>query len=145
MADLNASFAKSILLALVNGNEIQPEDKNFVYEAEQYIAYAAAIKKRYFYPLGGDVLTFGTNEFGQIAQSDNITERKRPAKVNTYSNLRVIIVACGGLHNVSVTENGKVYSWGCNDEGSLGYITADTAYVPVRVSGFVPSAKETAV
>jgi regulator of chromosome condensation len=137
MADLNASFAEFA--------EIQPEYKNFVYEEEQYIANAAEIKKCFFYPLGSDVLTFGTNEFGQIAQSDNIMERKRPAKVNTFSNLRVIKVACGGLHTISVTEDGMVHSWGCNDEGSLGCFGANTAYAPVRVSGFVPSAKETAV
>jgi regulator of chromosome condensation len=137
MADLNASFAEFA--------EIQPEYKNFVYEEVQYIANAAEIKKRFSYPLGSDVLTFGTNEFGQIAQLDNIMERKRPAKVNTFSNLRVIKVACGGLHTISVTEDGKVHSWGCNDEGSLGCFGANTAYAPVRVSGFVPSAKETAV
>ena len=26
----------------------------------------------------------------------------------------------GGLHNAVVTETGQVYTWGCNDDGSLG-------------------------
>jgi regulator of chromosome condensation len=29
-------------------------------------------------------------------------------------------VACGGLHNAVVTEYGQVYTWGCDDDGSLG-------------------------
>ena len=33
---------------------------------------------------------------------------------------KVCFVACGGLHNAVVTEGGQVYTWGCNDDGSLG-------------------------
>lgn len=149
-AALNNDFAEfarraehRIALALENGTEIQPDDRNFVEEAQQYIAHAAAIRKKFF-PTNGDVLTCGTNEFGQIAQSDAVQERRRPTQVKSLTNSKVTQVACGGLHNISVTDEGKVDTWGCNDEGSLGNIEAETAYAPVRVSGFVPSAKELA-
>ena len=29
-------------------------------------------------------------------------------------------VAAGGMHTVCVTTDGKVWSFGCNDEGALG-------------------------
>lgn len=152
MAALNVAFAKftkeslhSISLTLENGDDIQPYDSDFVQVSEQYIDFAAGIKNTFLSSTGGTILTFGTNEFGQIAQSDDVTERKRPAEVKTMRNQRVIKVSCGGLHNMSVTEDGKVDTWGCNDEGSLGCIEYETAYAPVRVTGFIPSAKETAV
>ena len=114
---------------------------NYVEEALQYIERAAAIKAKYFPPTG-NLLTFGTNEFGQIAQSENVEGRYRPAIVNTARNIGVIQVECGGLHNVLVTDKGRVSSWGCNDEGSLGDLGTVTAYSPVDVRGFVPSSKE---
>ena len=142
MGHLNQSFAEwakgashETCQALENGTT-PPE--HYRDEVEQYIERAAEIKRRYF-PATGDVLTFGTNEFGQIAQSDTIEERKRPALVKILHNQGVIQVACGGLHNVSVTDTGMVDAWGCNDDGSLGVITQDTAYAPARVKGFVPS------
>lgn len=32
-------------------------------------------------------------------------------------------VACGPMHTITLTEDGQVYSYGCNDEGALGRIT----------------------
>ena len=29
-------------------------------------------------------------------------------------------VKAGGMHTVALTESGRVYTWGCNDEGALG-------------------------
>lgn len=29
-------------------------------------------------------------------------------------------LVAGSLHNLALTCEGKVYSWGCNDEGALG-------------------------
>ncbi len=37
-----------------------------------------------------------------------------------YRNKKVCGIACGGIHNVVYTESGQVYTWGCNDDGSLG-------------------------
>ena len=152
MAVLNRSFVSycsdakhKILYKLENGKEIHPqEDEDFTQEARQYIEHAAKIRKRWI-PATGDVLSFGTNDFGQLAQANNVKERKRPSLIMTLRDRGVVEVACGGLHNVAVAEDGKVNTWGCNDEGSLGSLTADgTAYAPVNVSGFVPSSRETA-
>jgi regulator of chromosome condensation len=32
----------------------------------------------------------------------------------------VVAVKAGGMHTVALTESGRVYTWGCNDEGALG-------------------------
>jgi regulator of chromosome condensation len=52
---------------------------------------------------------------------------------------RVLKVVCGGMHTVALTNQGRVYTWGCNDEGALGregqenqpMIVADTLKIPV--------------
>jgi regulator of chromosome condensation len=57
-------------------------------------------------------------------------------------------LAAGAQFNIALNEEGKVYTWGCNDEGALGqldYTAAgtpgkiDTAWVPNVVKGFLPT------
>ena len=46
---------------------------------------------------------------------------------------RIATVACGGLHNVAATADGAVFTWGCNDDGSLG--RGGEENLPARVEG----------
>ena len=32
----------------------------------------------------------------------------------------IVRVGAGGLHNVAITSSGDCYTWGCNDDGSVG-------------------------
>ena len=32
----------------------------------------------------------------------------------------VLQIACGGLHSIVLTTDGRVFTMGCNDEGALG-------------------------
>ena len=45
---------------------------------------------------------------------------KYPRIVSSLADKKVVLIACGGLHNAVVTQQGQVYTWGCADEGSLG-------------------------
>ena len=49
------------------------------------------------------------------------------------------------LQNAAINYGGSVYTWGCNDDGSLGKIDVDNAYTPYVVEGFLPSRTELAV
>ena len=40
----------------------------------------------------------------------------------------VLQVVCGGMHTLALMEDGRVYSWGVNDEGALGRPTADKVW-----------------
>ena len=31
-----------------------------------------------------------------------------------------MLVRAGGMHTVALSDEGKVFTWGCNDEGALG-------------------------
>ena len=40
-----------------------------------------------------------------------------------YKNsIRISKICCGSQHNLALSNEGKVYSWGCNDDGALGRI-----------------------
>ncbi|XP_076058734.1 regulator of chromosome condensation 1 [Oratosquilla oratoria] len=81
----------------------------------------------------GVPLTVGTGDIGQLGLGPNVEERTRPALVPDLED--VVAVAAGGLHSVSLDKNGKVYTWGCNDEGALGRKTTceEDNFVPAVV------------
>ncbi|KAM7448667.1 Regulator of chromosome condensation [Porites harrisoni] len=72
----------------------------------------------------GYILTLGQGDVGQLGLGEDILERKKPAFVKGLDGLKVVQVECGGMHTVALTSDGKVYTWGCNDEGGLGRVTS---------------------
>lgn len=68
----------------------------------------------------GRALVCGQGDMGQLGLGDDESkfERKRPALVDSIEN--VVDVRAGGMHNLVLTLDGTVYSFGCNDEGALG-------------------------
>lgn len=72
----------------------------------------------------GHVLTLGQGDVGQLGLGEDILERKKPAIVKGLDDLEIVQVECGGMHTVALTDSGKVYTWGCNDEGALGRVTS---------------------
>jgi len=70
----------------------------------------------------GIVLCWGTGDTGQLGLGDEILVRKKPAvvKKGDLEDENVVAVRAGGMHTVALTDSGRVYTWGCNDEGALG-------------------------
>lgn len=66
----------------------------------------------------GLVLVLGQGDVGQLGLGEDIMERKKPALV-TFPEQMIQVVA-GGMHTVCLSDSGKVYTFGCNDEGALG-------------------------
>ena len=66
----------------------------------------------------GQVLVLGQGLFGQLGLGDDIKQRKKPALVPLPEG--IVQVAAGGVHTVCLGASGSVYTFGCNDEGSLG-------------------------
>jgi regulator of chromosome condensation len=42
------------------------------------------------------------------------------------NNIKISKVICGSLHTLALTTDGKVYSWGCNDDSALGREGSDS-------------------
>lgn len=68
----------------------------------------------------GKALVCGQGDMGQLGLGDDEGkfERKRPALIDDVDN--VVDVRAGGMHNLLLTDDGSVFSFGCNDEGALG-------------------------
>jgi len=77
------------------------------------------------------VFTIGEGVFGQLGL--DIPYACKFKKINISQNS--VKVACGGLHTLFLTKNGKVWSFGCNDGGPIGHDTTceDENYVPDMV------------
>ncbi|XP_036362484.1 regulator of chromosome condensation isoform X1 [Octopus sinensis] len=71
----------------------------------------------------GLVLVVGSGDVGQLGLGPDIMEKSRPALVELPE--AVIQVCAGGMHTICLTVSGKVYSFGCNDEGALGRDTTE--------------------
>jgi len=74
---------------------------------------------------GGDILLFGTGDTGQLGLGGDILERKKPAIVKLDDADEILQICAGGMHTISLSKDGQVFSWGCNDEGALGRVTDD--------------------
>jgi regulator of chromosome condensation len=83
----------------------------------------------------GTLFTFGQNETGQLG-IENAAKRKFPACVEKMRDMKVTQVAAGAMHTIALTEDNKVYSFGCNDDLSLGRETEEEEDLPVP--GLVP-------
>ena len=108
---------------------------------ENYLSHSSHIQNRYNRNYG-DIVVFGDGQSNQLGMGYGITESRTPRVLVNLRNLPITMLACGGLHSLALTNDGRVYSWGCNDEGSLGWETTeekDDGALPDMVTGFHPS------
>jgi regulator of chromosome condensation len=67
----------------------------------------------------GYVLSVGENLSNQLGFGLEVDNRKKPQLIKSLPS-NVIQVAAGGMHSACLTEDGIVYTFGCNDEYALG-------------------------
>ncbi|XP_072534925.1 regulator of chromosome condensation [Salminus brasiliensis] len=81
----------------------------------------------------GLVLVLGQGDVGQLGLGENVLERKKPALVNLPEG--IVQAVAGGMHTVCLSDTGKIYTFGCNDEGALGRDTSEegSEMVPAKV------------
>ncbi|CAG8494080.1 5474_t:CDS:2 [Paraglomus occultum] len=78
----------------------------------------------------------GNGDCAQLGLGEDCLKRKKPMPIRSLEDKNIVYIATACLHNVAITEDGKVYSWGCNDHGALGRTTNESdEYVPGLVEG----------
>jgi len=79
----------------------------------------------------GEVFVFGSGECDQLGLGD-ILEKKKPFQVKQLRS--VVEISTGCLHALALCSDGAVWSWGCNDEGVLGYrTTCNSEQIPRKI------------
>ena len=68
----------------------------------------------------GAVWSWGYGGFGKLGHGDE-QRQLRPKKVEALAGQRVVAVSAGAYHNLSLTADGSVWSWGDRDYGKLGH------------------------
>lgn len=61
---------------------------------------------------GGQCLTWGEGNYGQLGINTDLTSEQVPTDVTALSDSIVVDVDVGNSHTVAVTDAGKVYAWG---------------------------------
>ena len=67
-----------------------------------------------------------------------MTSRKKPYPIPSISEERIKIIASGGMHSACITEDHKIFTFGCNDEGALGRKCEDDEDETVPKQVFLP-------
>ena len=67
------------------------------------------------------VFAFGNNEEGELGLKDKSIETYKLTKINfgSYTN-KIIQISAGTVHNLALTIDGKIFSWGSSQGGQLG-------------------------
>lgn len=69
----------------------------------------------------GSVFVFGSGDCCQLGLGEDILSRKKPTEIPFFADKNIVEISAGGLHNLALSLDGSVYSWGCNDEKALGH------------------------
>jgi len=93
-----------------------------------------AIKLSFRHTRGtGTVLTVGQGDTGQLGLGEDVMEKSRPAPVTSIKD--AVDAVAGGMHTAVLDKDGQVWTFGCNDEGSLGRLVdeEEDCFIPGKV------------
>ncbi|KAI9785558.1 MAG: hypothetical protein M1839_009299 [Geoglossum umbratile] len=87
-----------------------------------------------------EIFVFGEGSSGELGLGPSSTSTEvRAPRINPLlhsETVGVVSVACGGMHNVALTHDNRVYTWGINDESTLARDTRwDGAIRGIGVGG----------
>ncbi|XP_063370605.1 regulator of chromosome condensation [Cydia amplana] len=71
----------------------------------------------------GSVFTCGQGDVGQLGLGEDVIETTKFKYVSGLGD-RIVDVCAGGMHTIALDSDGKVWTFGCNDEGALGRPTS---------------------
>ena len=86
--------------------------------------------------MDGKVFSWGWNQNGDLGNG-NSSDVNIPVAVKTegtpMKGKTISQISSGGIHNLALSMDGKVYAWGDNNNGQLGDGTTNNSNVPVAV------------
>ncbi|XP_069133300.1 secretion-regulating guanine nucleotide exchange factor-like [Argopecten irradians] len=80
----------------------------------------------------GKLYSWGRGDYGQLGRSCDRSCDHVPTQIPNIP--RVLDVSCGSEHNLAVTEDASVFSWGWNEHGICGTGDEENVYKPQKVA-----------
>jgi len=85
----------------------------------------------------GSVWSWGNGAFGQLGHGDE-QNQLLPKKVEGLAGQRVVAVAAGAFHSLTLTADGAVWSWGDGEDGKLGHGDEQMQLLPKKIEAWSP-------
>ena len=83
----------------------------------------------------GEVFSWGNNDYGQLGLGHN-NHCNTPQLVEFFNEKQIKNIISGSNHVLAMTEEGEVFSWGCNHYGQLGLGHNNNCNTPQLVEFF---------
>jgi hypothetical protein len=75
----------------------------------------------------GKVYAYEVNEKGRENSDKYINSDLKSLKNYSFENEKIVMISCGQLHSLALTESGRVFGWGNNYKGQLGVDVEDSS------------------
>ncbi|XP_040822924.1 probable E3 ubiquitin-protein ligase HERC6 isoform X2 [Ochotona curzoniae] len=87
--------------------------------------------------VSGTSFGWGSNNAGQLALSGShvLAQSPKPRSIGALQTLGVVFISCGSEHTAVLTQDGKVFTFGDNSFGQLGYSSTAEKKGPQLVEG----------
>ncbi|XP_062616739.1 uncharacterized protein LOC134278436 [Saccostrea cucullata] len=83
------------------------------------------------------VYGWGSSKYGQVGTGTTHIY-SRPMLIEALSGVSCVDVVCGQYHNLALTVEGDVYSWGWGVHGQLGHGSIEDELTPTKVTALTP-------
>ncbi|KAL6498089.1 Ultraviolet-B receptor uvr8 [Orobanche gracilis] len=80
----------------------------------------------------GELYGWGWGRYGNLGLGDR-DDRLVPGKVSTYEGEKMVLVACGWRHTISVSSSGSLYTYGWSKYGQLGHGDFEDHLIPHKL------------
>ncbi|GAM26989.1 hypothetical protein SAMD00019534_101640, partial [Acytostelium subglobosum LB1] len=106
-----------------NAGRVMKPTKVLMPDKERVKSMACGATHALFLSESGRVYSCGWGSEGRLGLGDNTINRYNPTQITFFqeNNIKIVQVSAGGAHSLALTDDGKVYSWGCGDNGKLGH------------------------
>ena len=112
-----------------------PEIDDYYWYACEYLRRIKLLKDLFQKPFPGRILTCGMSDMQALGYDFSTT---KPRLVKSLEYLKPVKISCGSTYTLVIDIDGRVYSFGGQDEGALGR-EGDEYDCDVRVRGFIPA------